>query len=98
MRAPEGERRTEGKGGEKTKYEVTRSTERGRREPVRGANELGGERLRSLTVEKSAGRLLKFRRFYMCHRIEVLPQLKFLSLVDSYQLSLRWARRGRGVN
>ena len=49
------------------------------------ANEDRGERSCALAVKKSAGRRLKFRRFHMCHRIEVVAKVNFLSLVDSYQ-------------
>ena len=64
---------------------------------VRGANELRGETVCALLVKKSAGRVLKFRRFYKCHRIRFIAKLKILSLVDSYQLVARRSRSGRGL-
>ena len=48
-------------------------------------------------VKKSAGRVLKFRRFNKCRRIKFIAQVKILSLVDSYQLSVRRSRSGRGL-
>ena len=50
-----------------------------------------------MLVKKSAGRVLKFRRFYKCHRIKFIAKMKILSLVDSYRLIVRRSRSGRGV-